>query len=67
MRSVKAIASDGFAATYDPTQFMRADLIVAFGTAGGALAKEDGSLRTVLPGAEGKLNVRSLSELQVTK
>ena len=67
VRSVKAIASDGFSATYDASQFMRADLIVAFGTVDGELSKNDGGLRTVLPDAEGKMNVRSLTELQVGK
>lgn len=39
--------------------------IVAYARAGGNLADDDGDFRMVLPGAESKLNVRMLVELQV--
>jgi len=39
---------------------------VSCGTADGALAGDNGTFRMVLPGEEGKLNVRMLAELEVT-
>ena len=65
VRAVKAVASDGFSVNYDPALFQRADVIVAYQTVDGAMAAEDGSFRMVLPGAEGKLNLRMLVEIQV--
>lgn len=67
VKAVKAIASDGYIVNYDPAQVLAADVIVAYARTDGDLAQEDGSFRMVLPGAEGKLNVRMLSELQVIK
>jgi len=67
VKAVKAIASDGYTVNYDPAQVLAADVIVAYARADGDLAGEDGSFRMVLPDAEGKLNVRMLSELQVIK
>jgi hypothetical protein len=61
------IASDGFSVNYDPALFQREDVIVAYQTADSVLAAEDGSFRMVLPGEEGKLNVRMLAEIQVTQ
>jgi hypothetical protein len=43
------------------------EVIVAYARADGDLSAEDGSFRMVLPGAEGKLNVRMLVELQGIK
>jgi hypothetical protein len=43
------------------------DVIVAYARADSDLAEEDGAFRMVLPGAEGKLNVRMLAELQIVK
>jgi hypothetical protein len=65
VKAVKAVATDGFSVNYEPALFQRADVIVAYQAADGALAAEDGSFRMVLPGAEGKLNVRMLVEIQV--
>jgi hypothetical protein len=65
LAAVKAIASDGFSATYDPTLFQREDVLVAYAQADGPLAEEDGVLRMVVPDGEGKMNVRMLVELQV--
>jgi hypothetical protein len=67
VKAVKAIASDGYTINYDPAQVLAADVIVAYARADGDLTEEDGSFRMVLPGAEGKLNVRMLTELQVIK
>lgn len=67
VKAVKAMASDGYTVNYDPAQVLAADVIVAYARADGNLAEEDGSFRMVPPDAEGKLNVRMLSELQVIK
>jgi DMSO/TMAO reductase YedYZ molybdopterin-dependent catalytic subunit len=65
LKAVKATAADGYSVNYDPALFQRPDVLVAYATAGGPLAAEDGTFRLVLPGEEGKLNVRMLSELKV--
>ncbi len=67
LKAVKATATDGFSANYDPSMFQRQDVLVAYATSTGALAKEDGSLRMVLPDQPGKVNVRMLAELKVVK
>jgi hypothetical protein len=66
VQSVKAIASDGFSATYDSSLFTRPDVLVAYARKDGPLSGEDGVFRMVLPGEEGKFNVRMLVELNVT-
>jgi hypothetical protein len=66
LRAVKAVAADGYSMNYDPALFQRQDVIVAFATADGPLAEDDGIFRMVLPGQEGKLNVRMLAELRAT-
>jgi hypothetical protein len=67
LSAVKAIASDGYSVNYDAGLFTREDVIVAYATVDGSLTEDDGTFRMVLPGEEGKLNVRMLSELKVTK
>jgi Oxidoreductase molybdopterin binding domain len=67
LKAVKAVASDGYTVNYDPGQVLAEDVIVAYARADGDLAEDDGSFRMVLPGAEGKLNVRMLVEMQVIK
>jgi hypothetical protein len=67
IKAVKAVASDGFTVNYDPSQFQREDVILAYQTADGALAAEDGNFRMVLPGEEGKLNARMVVEIQAVK
>lgn len=67
MKALKAVATDGFTVNYDPAQVLADDILVAFATVDGELAEDDGSFRMVLPGAEGKLNVRMLVELQVVQ
>lgn len=65
MKALKAVASDGYSVNYDPAQIMREDVLVAYATADGELTGDDGAFRMVLPGEEGKLNLRMLIELQV--
>jgi hypothetical protein len=67
IKAVKALASDGYSVNYDPSQVFAAEVIVAYAQADGELSADDGAFRMVLPGAEGKLNVRMLTELQVFK
>jgi hypothetical protein len=61
--AVKATASDGYSVNYDPGLFTREDVIIAYATVDGALTADDGTFRMVLPGEEGKLNLRFLEEL----
>jgi hypothetical protein len=63
--AVKASAADGYSVNYDPDLFLREDVIVAYATVDGDLTADDGTFRMVLPGEEGKLNVRILEELKV--
>lgn len=65
VKAVKAVASDGFTINYDTSQVLAPDVIVAYATDSGELTAADGAFRMVLPKAEGKLNVRMLTELQV--
>lgn len=66
IRVVKATASDGFSANYEAELFTKADTIVAYEQANGdVLSDDDGTFRMVLPGQEGKLNPRHLTEIQV--
>lgn len=62
---LSAEATDGFSASYDAALVQRDDVIVAYETADGPLGEDDGTFRMVLPGEEGKLNVRQLAELSV--
>jgi hypothetical protein len=64
---VKATASDGYSVNYDSGLFTREDVIVAYATVDGPLTEDDGTFRMVLPGEEGKLNLRLLAELKVTQ
>ena len=67
IKAVKAVASDGFSANYELAIFTREDVIVAYSQADGPLAEEDGAFRIVLPGADGKLNLRMLVKLEVIR
>ena len=64
--SVTTIASDGYSLVYEPPMFMREDVILAYAQANGPLSGDDGAFRMVLPGEEGKLNVRMVIELKAT-
>lgn len=68
VRAVEAVAADGFTVNYDPGQVFGDGIIVAYALADGSdLSADDGAFRMVLPGQEGKLNLRMLVELQVTQ
>lgn len=66
-KAVKATASDGFTVNYDAALFMKEDTLVAYEQGGNPLSADDGTFRMVLPGQEGKLNVRQLVEIQVIR
>lgn len=63
LSAVKAVASDGFSANYDSSQFMADDMLVAYAQANGPLAADEGTFRIVLPDQGGKLNPRMLVEI----
>lgn len=65
IKAVKAVANDGYSVNYDPDQVLKDDVIVAYALAEGDLTADDGAFRMVIPGAEGKLNVRMLVEIQI--
>ena len=65
--AIKAVATDGFSANYDSALFMREDVILAYAQADAPLTDEDGAFRMVLPGEEGRLNVRMVVEIQVVR
>ena len=65
LTAIKAVASDGYKVNYEPGILMRADVILAYAQADGPLTADDGTFRMVLPGEEGKLNVRDVVEIQV--
>ncbi|MBI9045056.1 MAG: molybdopterin-dependent oxidoreductase [Anaerolineaceae bacterium] len=63
-KAVKVIASDGYSMNYDPELFMREDVIVAHAMLDAPLTEEEGNFRMVLPGEEGKLNIRQVIEIK---
>ena len=65
VKSVKAVAADGYSVLYDSTIFTRGDVLVAYAKAEEPLSKDDGTFRMVLPGEEGTLNLRMLVEFFV--
>jgi hypothetical protein len=65
LKAVKASASDGFSANYEPSQITAADTLVAYETAAGPFTKDDGAFRMVLPAEGGSANVRMLVKLTV--
>lgn len=67
VKAIKAVATDGYTVNYDPSQIFADDIIVAYARAGGDLTEDDGAFRMVLPGAEGKLNLRMLAEIQIVQ
>jgi DMSO/TMAO reductase YedYZ molybdopterin-dependent catalytic subunit len=64
LQAVKVIAADGYNQNYEPDLFSRPDVIVAYALADGPMTADDGAFRMVLPGEEGRLNVRHLVEIQ---
>jgi hypothetical protein len=68
VKAIKAVATDGYSVNYDPAQVLKEDVLVAYALVDGSpLPADDGSFRMVLPGEEGKLNVRMLAALQIIK
>jgi hypothetical protein len=65
VKAIKAVAADGYSVNYDPSQIFSDDIIVAYARLDGDLTEDDGAFRMVLPGAEGKLNLRMLAEIQI--
>ena len=65
IKVVKAVAVDGFSANYDSELVNKSDTVVAYDRAEGPLAEGEAPYRMVLPGQEGKLNVRQIIEIQV--
>ncbi len=61
--AVKAVASDGFAANYDNSQFLADNTLVAYAQAGGPLTADEGTFRMVVPDQGGKMNPRLLVEI----
>ena len=64
LKAVKAVASDGYSMNYEPAIFLRDDVLVAYAQADGPLIEDDGTFRMVLPGEEGKMNIRFLVEIK---
>jgi hypothetical protein len=68
IKTIKAIAADGYSVNYDPAQILKDSVLVAYAQADGSpLSADDGNFRMVLPDEEGKLNVRMLVELQIVQ
>ena len=65
--AIKAVASDGFASTYDAATVGREDVILAYAKAGGPLADNEVPFRMVVPGAENSMQARMVVELQVER
>jgi hypothetical protein len=65
LAAVKATASDGFSAHYEPDLANRPDTLVAYARVNGPLAEDEGTFRMVLPDQGGKLNPRDLVEIKV--
>ncbi len=63
LSAVKAVASDGFTANYDVSQFNADTTLVAYARADGPLTSDEGTFRMVLPDQGGKLNPRMLVEI----
>jgi len=63
LSAVKAVASDGFTANYDPSLFLADNTLVDYARADGPLAEDEGTFRMVVPDQGGKLNPRILVEV----
>ncbi len=63
LKAVKAVASDGFAANYEPALFGLKDTIVAYARVGGPLGDDETPFRMVLPAEGGKMNARKLTDI----
>jgi hypothetical protein len=64
LRAVKVVALDGYSVNYEPDFFLLPDTLVSYARLDAPLAEDELPFRMVLPAAEGKLNVRQLTEVQ---
>ena len=64
LRAVKVTAVDGYRINYEPELFLLPDTLVSYARVDGALAADELPFRMVLPAAEGKLNVRMVTEIE---
>ncbi len=67
--TVEAVASDDYSWTYDADLLARDDFILAYARGEGGEAPvgpEHGPTHTILPGEQGRMNVRMVVELVVT-
>jgi len=65
LMAVKAKATDGFSANYDPALALKEDTLVAYQRVDGPLVGDEGKFRMVLPEQAGSFNVRLLFKIQV--
>lgn len=65
IQAVKATANDGFSSNYNPDLFNKPDTLVSYARVDGALSPDEGIFRMVIPGDDGKVNVRQLVSLQI--
>lgn len=65
VQAVKAVAADGFASNYESELANKPDTLVSYARVDGPLPEEEGPFRMVIPGDDGKINVRQLTTLQV--
>ncbi len=64
LRAVKVVALDGYSVNYEPDFFLLPDTLVSYARLDAPLAEDELPFRMVLPAAEGKMNVRQLTEVQ---
>jgi len=64
LRAVKVIALDGYTVNYEPDFFLLPDTLVSYARIDAPLSEDELPFRMVLPAAEGKMNVRQISEVQ---
>jgi hypothetical protein len=64
LQAVKVVAVDGYSVNYDPATFLAQDTLVSWARADGPLGDDEVPFRMVLPNAEGKMNVRQITEIQ---
>jgi len=65
VQAVKAVAGDGFASNYEADLANKPDTLVSYARVDGPLVEDEGPFRMVIPGDDGKINVRQLITLQV--
>ena len=65
--AIKAVASDGYSVNYEPALYTRDDVILAYAQADGPMSEDDGTLRMVVPGERGQMNVRMVVEIEVVR